>query len=267
MYNKLFTKILDSSIWLEPDATRIVWLTCLAAMDETGFAQFAGTPNLAHRANVSLEAALKAVECLESADLNSSDPDNEGRRIERVPGGWMVLNAGKYRALVTRLAAKEQTRVRVARHREMSRIGNGVSRIGNGLVTPSEADTEADTEAKAKAKRKNVSSATVKNTVTEPAVLTFSTVGTPSEWHLTQTQIDAWSLAFPQTDVLGEARKALAWVLAKQRKTAKGMPVFLFRWLGTAANGPVRASQRPSPETHGRTGAPARGKYDHIQDA
>jgi hypothetical protein len=267
MYNKLFTKILDSSIWLEPDATRIVWLTCLAAMDETGFAQFAGTPNLAHRANVSLEAALEAVACLESADLNSSDPDNEGRRIERVPGGWMVLNAGKYRALVTRLAAKEQNRVRVARHREMSRIGHRVSRIGNGPVMPSEADTEADTKAKAKAKRKNVSSATVKNTVTEPAVLTFSTVGTPSEWHLTQTQIDAWSLAFPQTDVLGEARKALAWVLAKQRKTAKGMPVFLVTWLGKAANGPVRASQRPSPETHGRTGAPARGKYDHIQDA
>jgi len=111
------------------------------------------------------------------------------------------------------------------------------------------------------------SSATVENTVTEPAVLTFSTVGTPSEWHLTQTQIDAWSLAFPQTDVLGEARKALAWVLAKQRKTAKGMPVFLVTWLGKTANGPVRASHRPSPETHGRTGAPARGKYDHIQDA
>ena len=267
MYNKLFTKILDSSIWLEPDATRIVWLTCLAAMDETGFAQFAGTPNLAHRANVSLEAALEAVTCLESADLNSSDPDNEGRRIERVPGGWIVLNAGKYRSLVTRLAAKEQNRVRVARHREMSRIGNGVSRIGNGPVMPSEADTEADTKAKAKAKRKSVSSATVKNTVTEPAVLTFSTVGTPSEWHLTQTRIDAWSLAFPQTDVLGEARKALAWLEANNRKTSRGMPAFLVRWLGRAANGPVRASQRPSPETHGRTGAPARGKYDHIQDA
>lgn len=274
MYNKLFTKILDSSIWLEPDATRIVWLTCLAAMDETGFAQFAGTPNLAHRANVSLEAALEAVACLESADLNSSDPDNEGRRIERVPGGWMVLNAGKYRALVTRLAAKEQTRVRVARHREISRIsngvsriGNGVSRIGNGPVTPSEAEAEAGADTKAKAQRKNVSSATVENTVTEPALLTFRTVGKPSEWHLTQTQVDLWVLAYPQTEVLQEARKALAWLEANNRKTARGMPAFLFRWLGRAANGPVRASQRPSPETHGRTGAPARGKYDHIQDA
>jgi hypothetical protein len=37
MYNKLFTKILDSTIWLENDATRLVWITFLAVMDEDGF--------------------------------------------------------------------------------------------------------------------------------------------------------------------------------------------------------------------------------------
>ena len=40
MYNKLFTKILDSSIWLAPDSARIVWLTFLAAMDEDGVVRF-----------------------------------------------------------------------------------------------------------------------------------------------------------------------------------------------------------------------------------
>ena len=30
MYNKLFTKILDSTVWLEPDTVRIVWITFLA---------------------------------------------------------------------------------------------------------------------------------------------------------------------------------------------------------------------------------------------
>ena len=35
MYNKLFTKILDSSIWLAPDPVRLVWITLLAAMDES----------------------------------------------------------------------------------------------------------------------------------------------------------------------------------------------------------------------------------------
>lgn len=121
MYNKLFTKILDSSIWLEPEATRLVWLTFIAAMDEDGFAQFASVGNLAHRANIPLDETIAAVACLESPDVHSSDPDNEGRRIERVPGGWMVLNAPKYREMVTRLVAKEGNRRRVARFREKQR--------------------------------------------------------------------------------------------------------------------------------------------------
>src|SRR5271156_6601045 len=100
MYNKIFTKILDSSIWLEPDATRIVWITMIAAMDETGFCQFASAGNVAQRAVVSREAAEEAINSLESPDKNSFDPDNEGRRIEKVPGGWIVLNAEKYRAIV-----------------------------------------------------------------------------------------------------------------------------------------------------------------------
>lgn len=118
MYNKLFTKILDSSIWLEPTGTRLVWLTLIAAMDEDGFAQFASVGNLAHRANISMDETVVAVKCLESPDVHSSDPDHEGRRIERVPGGWMVLNAPKYREIVTRLVAKEGNRRRVAKHRE-----------------------------------------------------------------------------------------------------------------------------------------------------
>lgn len=157
MYNKLFTKILDSSIWMEPVSTRIVWITFLAAMDENGFVQFASIPNVAHRAVVSLEEASKAVATLEAPDANSSDPDNEGRRIERVPGGWMVLNANKYRALVTREIIKEQTKDRVRRFRD-SKGGNAVKRTGNAPVTAGNAVvthgnhlvTPSDTETKAK---------------------------------------------------------------------------------------------------------------------
>lgn len=135
MYNKLFTKILDSSIWLESAATRLVWLTMIAAMDEEGHVQFASIQNLAHRARVPLKDADAAVKCLESPDPNSSDPDNEGRRIERVPGGWMILNAPKYRDLVTRTIIREKTRLRVAKFR----AGKG----GNACVTP-ENVTETD---------------------------------------------------------------------------------------------------------------------------
>lgn len=151
MYNKLFTKILDSSIWLESDATRIVWMTLIAAMDETGFCSFASAANLAHRARVNADDCAKAVSCLESPDPNSSDPDNEGRRIERVPGGWLVLNAGKYRELVTRAVQREKTRIRVQKFREKA-SGNADVTQEKRSVTPSEAETEAETDTRAKAR-------------------------------------------------------------------------------------------------------------------
>lgn len=142
MYNKLFTKILDSSIWLEDTPTRIVWLTMIAAMDQNGYCQFASVANVSHRARVTPEEAADAIRCLESPDSNSSDPANEGRRLERVPGGWMVLNSEKHRAMVTKAVIQEQTRARVQRFRDRKRKCNAA-------VTPSEAEAEAETETEA----------------------------------------------------------------------------------------------------------------------
>lgn len=151
MYNKLFTKILDSSIWLETDSTRLVWLTLIAVMDEHGFVQFASVANLAHRARVSLEAGIEAVRILEGPDENSSDPEHEGRRIERVPGGWIILNAPKYREIVTRAVMQEKTRLRVQKFRTKGKVTpvtecNGHVTPVKRSETPSEADTEATTE-------------------------------------------------------------------------------------------------------------------------
>lgn len=117
MYNKLFTKILDSTIWLEPDATRLVWITFIAAMDEDGFVALSSVGNVAARARVTIEAAESAIRALESPDSVDPHQDNDGRRIERVPSGWMVLNASKYRDIIRRATAREQTRERVAKHR------------------------------------------------------------------------------------------------------------------------------------------------------
>ena len=139
MYNKLFTKILNSSIWLQPLPTRVVWLTLIASMDEDGFAQFATVGNIALRANVSLDDAQAAIAHLESPDPESSDPDFAGKRIERVPGGWIVLNAKKHREMVTATVVREQTRERVRRYRDRKRTCNAD-------VTPSETETETETK-------------------------------------------------------------------------------------------------------------------------
>ncbi len=140
MYNKLFTKILDSSIWLQSTPTRIVWLTFIAVMDESGFAQFASVANVAHRARVTIEEAQEAITAFEGPDPDSSDPTNHGQRLERVPGGWMVLNSEKHRAMVTRALIQEQTRERVRRHRERKRNSNA-------SVTTSEAEARSEADA------------------------------------------------------------------------------------------------------------------------
>jgi len=140
MYNKLFGKILDSSIWLEPTSTRICWITLLAAMDEDGYAHFSAIENLAGRARVTVEEAKAAVECFLAPDPNSSNPANEGRRVERVPGGFLILNAEEHRKMYKRLLQREDTRKRVALHRQ--RKNYGVSTGNNGGKRELLADAE-----------------------------------------------------------------------------------------------------------------------------
>ncbi len=155
MYNKLFSKIVTSSIWLEPTPTRIVWLMFIALMNEDGFVQFASAANVAHTARITEPEADEAIRILEGPDPNSADEENDGRRIEKVPGGWMILNAQKYRALVTREMVREQTRIRVARKRAKDKgitLRNADVTPRNAKVTPS--DTDTDTE---KRKRKPLS--------------------------------------------------------------------------------------------------------------
>ncbi len=150
VYNKLFTSILDSSVWLETTATRIVWITFLAAMDEDGFVRMATVQNLSIRARVSEMEAQQAVDALEAIDELCPDQDFQGRRIERVEGGWIVLNARKYREIVNRETQREQTKIRVAKLRARRAAENGdVTHVtlSNENVTTSEAEAAAEAEA------------------------------------------------------------------------------------------------------------------------
>jgi hypothetical protein len=97
MFAKVFQKMLDSSVWTESTSTRIVWITFLLSMDSDGFCEFASAENVATRARVKLCHTREAISILESPDPQSKTPDDDGRRIQRVQGGWLVLNCKKYR--------------------------------------------------------------------------------------------------------------------------------------------------------------------------
>lgn len=106
--------MLRSSIWLESDSTRILFFTMLMAADRDGFVE-ASEGGLAHMANISREKCREGLNVLESPDADSRTPDHEGRRIERLPRGWRVLNHALYREMRTEKQVEDADRQ--ARHR------------------------------------------------------------------------------------------------------------------------------------------------------
>ena len=60
--------------------------------------------------------------------------------------------------------------------------------------------------------------------------------GDPPSWGLAGEQIERWRVAFPGLDVLGEVRKAEAWLQANpgRWKSPRGIERFLFSWLERA---------------------------------
>jgi hypothetical protein len=106
-YAKLFDNITLSSVWAERDPIRIVWITLLALKNENGVIE-ASVPGLANLARVSLEDCVEALQKFESPDPYSRNPENEGRRIEKIAGGWVVLNHELYRRKLSPQEKREQ---------------------------------------------------------------------------------------------------------------------------------------------------------------
>lgn len=93
---KLFGSILDSTIWDTPPAITKVWITMMAMADRDGVVS-ASVPGLARRARVSMAIAEKALETFMAPDPHSKSQELEGRRIQKVEGGWSLVNYEKHR--------------------------------------------------------------------------------------------------------------------------------------------------------------------------
>lgn len=119
-YTKLFGSIIHSTIWREPAHVRLVWITMLAIADRDGEVM-ASVPGLADSARVDLESTISAIKVLSEPDEHSSDPANEGRRISKIQGGWMLLNHGKYRAKMVKDEKREADKLRKRDERDAVR--------------------------------------------------------------------------------------------------------------------------------------------------
>lgn len=147
-FTKLFSSITESTIWCEPDRTRLVWICMLAMADQHGRV-WASVPGLANRARVPIEDAQTALDAFLSPDPYSRTPDHEGRRIEPIDGGWRLLNHEKYRSIRDEESIKESKRNYINKRRAAEREGVEKSRTPSNTVDASIANTEAEAETEA----------------------------------------------------------------------------------------------------------------------
>lgn len=167
---KLDIGILDSSLWLER-TQREVFITALLmaephelkepapeirvrSLEYTGFVVPAGWygfihaagVGILHRAGISKEEGMQALEALVAEDYESKDPDYGGRRLVRVDGGYIVLNFMKYRD--QDYSAKERMQ-RLRERKKAAKYTNvtPVTRNKRNDVTQQIAEAEAESEA------------------------------------------------------------------------------------------------------------------------
>lgn len=106
----LWSSIVDSSIWDEPDYVVKIFLTMIALKDSDHI--YRGTAyNLGQRSRKTEVEVLDALRILSSPDSKRVEhQEYGGRRIRAVDDGWLVLNGEKYREQV-------QIEMRRARYR------------------------------------------------------------------------------------------------------------------------------------------------------
>lgn len=187
---KLYSSILDSSVWSESAATRLVWITVLAMADADGYVS-ASLGGLARRAQVSREECEAALEVLMGPDPDDRSGVDEGRRLKSVQGGWQIVNHRHYREMQS--ASQVKTAERVRRWKERNSTASPQKSVsgnaGNARVTVGNAGNagnapEANAEAKAEAEDQNTHNARAMGKPADPILDTFTTASDelPDDW-------------------------------------------------------------------------------------
>lgn len=137
-YTKLMASIVHSTIWREEMHIKVTWITMLALADQYGEVM-ASIPGLAHSAGVSIPQCQEALAKFMSPDPFSRTPEDQGRRIREIEGGWFVINHGKYRAEFCKEHAAKKNAERQKRHRDKQKAqeqapGEGAEDPGSGAV-------------------------------------------------------------------------------------------------------------------------------------
>jgi hypothetical protein len=246
-YVKLDTKILDSSLWIEP-TSRTIFITALLMArpldlpdatttykirstepddfvippgEDYGFVAAAGS-GIARRAMVDVEEGIKALEQLSSPDTESRTPSYEGRRMVRIDGGFIILNYKLHRDL-------DYSTERVRKHRDAIKRKALLETVETPLrndVTGNETQANAGSTTEAISKKK------------APKVSAL----TDEEWIESLKS----NPAYKGIDVQREYFKAIAWCSTNNRTATRRM---FINWLNRAEQklGSVKVSGATHP--------------------
>jgi hypothetical protein len=109
----------------------------LALKDETNICR-ATVPALAKICDITIDECESYLQEFQSPDEHSRSQEYKGRRIERVDGGWHILNGQKYRDMLRGQERRDYIRGKVAEHRK--RVNK--SKHGNQCKPIAEAEAE-----------------------------------------------------------------------------------------------------------------------------
>lgn len=196
-YAKLFGDIVDSSIWNEEPEICKVFVTMLALCDRDGYIR--GSPGwLADKAKVRLDVCERSLKKFEAPDPTSRTPDNDGRRIERLPDGWLILNYIAFRDRLTDDQRHSSSRDRVRKHRETYKMLQGNNLNQNTMLHDVTRVTSASASVSVSEKKKKGGAGG--NKLSDGEFLS-ALKGNPAFSHVDLnhelSKMDAWLMAHP----------------------------------------------------------------------
>lgn len=134
-WTPLWSGIVESSLWAESDAVRIIFVTMLALKDSDHVVRYSAFA-LARKANKTEKEVLAALKVLAAPDKRRLEKQPfDGRRIQKVEDGWLVLNGELYRQRMS----EEMKKARWRRAQEAKRRRDGQRRRGTPLPGESRA--------------------------------------------------------------------------------------------------------------------------------
>jgi hypothetical protein len=144
-YTKLFQSIVTSTIWQEPNDCRVLWITMLALKGADHVCS-ATIPALAKMCDLTIDQTEQYLKKFQEPDPYSRSTEFDGRRIEKVDGGYYILNGPKFQNMLRHIERRDYIREKVKEYRARARVKTGVNTVNQ--VNPSTTDTTTDKDIK-----------------------------------------------------------------------------------------------------------------------